>query len=75
MFTLCSLMAEQRNLFPEPPATVPDDEVAAVLRGAIAAAGRLPRAADMLLCGLCAEYLVEELRGAGFDVVRRTGQG
>jgi hypothetical protein len=60
----------QGNLFPEPPSTVPDDEVVETLRAAIACAGRLPRSADLLLCGLCAQYLLEELHGAGLHVAR-----
>lgn len=61
----------QGSLFPEPQAAVPDEELAETLRAAIARGGRLPRSADLLLCGVCAEYLVEELRGAGLEVVRR----
>jgi hypothetical protein len=45
------------------------------LRAAIARAGRLPRSADLLICGLCAQYLVDELRGAGLEVVRRPPVG
>jgi hypothetical protein len=60
----------QGNLFPEPPSTVPDDEVVETLWAAIARAGRLPRSADLLLCGLCAQYLLEELHSAGLNVVR-----
>jgi len=60
----------QGNLFPEAPLTVPDDEVVETLRAAIARAGRLPRSADLLLCGLCAQYLLEELHSAGLNVVR-----
>jgi len=60
----------QGNLFPEPQSTVPDEEVVETLRVAIARAGRLPRSADLLLSGLCARYLVEELHNAGLDVVR-----
>ena len=59
------------SLFPEAHDSVPDEEVIETLRGAIARSGRLPRSADMLLCGLCAEYLVGELHGAGLTVVRR----
>jgi hypothetical protein len=44
----------QGNLFPEPQLTVPDEEAVETLRAAIARAGRLPRSADLLLCGLCA---------------------
>ncbi|MCW3476272.1 hypothetical protein [Limobrevibacterium gyesilva] len=58
------------SLFPEPQPIVPDEEVVETLRAAIARGGRLPRSADMLLCGVCAEYLVEALRGAGLEVVR-----
>lgn len=60
----------QGNLFPEAPSTVSDDEVVETLRAAIACAGRLPRPADLLLCGLCAQYLLDELHGAGLNVVR-----
>ena len=63
----------QRNLFPDPPAIVPEAEVVATLRAAIAGAGRLPRSADLLLSGLCAEYLVAELRNAGLSIVRSRG--
>ncbi|HEY1410536.1 MAG TPA: hypothetical protein VGF36_00265, partial [Rhodopila sp.] len=65
----------QGSLFPEPPRMVPDEEVVETLRAAIARAGRLPRSADLLLCGLCAEYLAGELRGAGLQVVRRAPAG
>jgi hypothetical protein len=47
-----------------------DDEVAAVLREAMASLGRLPRHADPLLAAICAEHLVVELRTAGLFVVR-----
>jgi hypothetical protein len=61
----------QSSLFPEPQCVVPDEEVLATLRAALARSGRLPRSADLLLCGMCAQYLVDELRGAGLEVVRR----
>ena len=61
----------QDSLFPEPASAVSDDEVVETLRAAIARAVRLPRSADLLLCGVCAQYLVEELRSAGLGVVRR----
>ncbi len=64
------LFMVQGSLFPELQLTVPDEEVVETLRAAIARAGRLPRSADLLLCGLCAQYLVEELHGAGLEVVR-----
>jgi len=60
----------QQSLFPEPPVIVPEAEVVATLRAAITGAGRLPRSADLLLSGLCAEYLVAELRNAGLSIVR-----
>jgi hypothetical protein len=64
------------SLFPELQSTVPDEEVIETLRAAIARGGRLSRMADMLLCGVCAQYLVEELHGAGLEVVRApVGQG
>jgi hypothetical protein len=61
----------QGSLFVEPYPMVPDQEVIETLRIAIARAGRLPRSADLLLCSLCAEYLVDELQGAGLLFVRR----
>ena len=60
----------QPSLFPDCAAIVPEAEVVATLRAAIGGAGRLPRSADLLLSGLCAEYLVAELRNAGLSVVR-----
>ncbi|MCW3477460.1 hypothetical protein [Limobrevibacterium gyesilva] len=60
----------QESLFPERHPAVPDEEVVETLRAAIARSGRLPRSADMLLCGVCAQYLVEALHGAGLEVVR-----
>ena len=36
-----------------------DEEVVAVLRQSIAAAGRLSRQADLFLAGVCAQHLVE----------------
>jgi hypothetical protein len=63
----------QPSLFPEPPVSVPEAEVVATLRAAIAGAGRLPRSADLLLSGLCAEYLAAELRNAGLSIVRIQG--
>jgi hypothetical protein len=52
------------------PTSSPGAEVIETLRAAIARAGRLPRSADLLLCSLCAEYLLDELRGAGLAFVR-----
>jgi hypothetical protein len=61
----------QGSLFSEPQPAVPTEEVVETLRAAIARAGRLPRSADLFICGLCAQYLIEELRGGGLEVVRR----
>jgi hypothetical protein len=47
-----------------------DEEIAAVLRESIAAAGRLSRQADVYLAGVCAEHLVDSLRAAGLVVSR-----
>jgi hypothetical protein len=47
-----------------------DEQVADVLRQSIAYAGRLPRHADLLLAGICAERLVDGLRSAGLIVIR-----
>ena len=63
----------QTALFPLPSVPVSDEELAETLRLAMARSGRLPRTADLFLCGICAEYLVEELHGAGFRVVRHGG--
>jgi hypothetical protein len=60
----------QGSLFTDLQPFVPDAEVVETLRTAIAGAGRLPRSADLLLCGLCAEYLVAELHNAGLRIVR-----
>jgi hypothetical protein len=60
----------QGSLFFEPQPVVPDGEVVETLRTAIACAARLPRTADLLLCRLCAEYLVAELYNAGLAIVR-----
>ncbi len=60
----------QGSLLPHPQPLVPDAEVVETLRTAIAGAGRLPRSAELLLCGLCAEYLLAELHNAGLSVVR-----
>ncbi len=60
----------QGSFFPVPEPIVADAEVVETLRTAIAGAGRLPRSADLLLCGLCAEYLVAELHNAGLSIVR-----
>jgi hypothetical protein len=57
-------------LFDPPREELSDEEVAAVLRQSIAAAGRLSRQADLFLAGVCAEHLVEGLRAAGLLVIR-----
>jgi hypothetical protein len=61
---------EQPALFPDPRPAVTDEEVAAVLRGAISHAGRLSRTAELYLSGVSAEHLMEELRSAGLMVAR-----
>lgn len=65
------LFMEQGDLFPDPRPALSDEEIATVLRAAIARGGRLPRTAELWLSSLCAEFLVAELRNAGLDVVRR----
>jgi hypothetical protein len=59
----------QDNLCREPHPLVPDETVVETLRTAITRAARLPRSADRLLCSLGAEYLLEELHGAGLASV------
>ena len=58
-------------LFDPPHEELSDEEIAAVLRLSIAAAGRLSRQADLFLAGVCAEHLVDSLRAAGLVVSRR----
>jgi hypothetical protein len=65
------LPMRQARLFPDPRADVSDEEVVAAFRVAIQRGGRLPRLAELYLGTVCAEHLVEELRGQGLDVVRR----
>ena len=48
-----------------------DDELTALLAGAVADGIRLHREADLLLAAICAEYLVDRLRLAGLTVVDR----
>jgi hypothetical protein len=47
-----------------------DAEIAAVLRDAIAGAGRFPRHVELCFASICAEHLVDGLRLAGLIVVR-----
>jgi hypothetical protein len=61
----------QRRLFPDPRPDLTDEEVVAALRIAIERGGRLPRIADLYLNTICAEHVVEELRGLGLEVVRK----
>jgi hypothetical protein len=63
-------MEQQPRLFPDPRPPVTDDEVVAAFRIAIERGGRLPRLAELYLSTVCAEHLIDELRGAGLDVVR-----
>jgi hypothetical protein len=57
-------------LFDAPHEELSDEEIAAILRQSIAAAGRLSRQADLFLAGVCAEHLVDSLRAAGLVVSR-----
>jgi hypothetical protein len=57
-------------LFAYPHEELSDEQVTDVLRQSIADAGRLPRHADLLLAGICAEHLVDGLRSAGLIVIR-----
>ena len=57
-------------LFQPPQHELSDEEVVAIIRQAMASAGRLPRHADLFLAGICAEHLVDELRAAGLIVAR-----
>ena len=62
---------EQAALFPDQRQDATDEEVVAAFRLAIHRGGRLPRLAYLYLSTVCAKHLVDELRGAGLDVVRR----
>ena len=62
-------------LFEPPHEELSDEEIAAVLRESIAAAGRLSRQADLFLAGVCAEHLVDSLRAAALLVIRRVRRG
>ena len=57
-------------LFDAPHEELSDEEIAAVLRQTIAAAGRLSREADLFLAGVSTEHLVDGLRAAGLLVIR-----
>ena len=57
-------------LFEPPREELSDEEIAAVRRLSIAAAGRLSRQADPFLAGVCAEHLVDGLRAAGLLMIR-----
>jgi hypothetical protein len=57
-------------LFDAPHEELSDEEIAAILRQSIAAAGRLSREADLFLAGVSAEHLVDGLRAAGLLVIR-----
>jgi hypothetical protein len=61
---------EQGTLFPDPRPTVTDEEIVTALRAAISRSSRLSRLADLFLCTVCAEHLVDELHLAGLEVVR-----
>jgi hypothetical protein len=68
----CSLNVlhmEQPSLFPDPRPTLTDEEVIAAFRAAISRSSRLSRLADLFLCTVCAEHLVDELHLAGLEVV------
>jgi hypothetical protein len=69
MFLFCSDRA-RRMLFQPPQQELSDEEVAAILRRAIASGGRLSRQADVFLAGVCADHLVDGVREAGLIVAR-----
>jgi hypothetical protein len=57
-------------LFEIPHHELTEAEIAAVLRDAIAGAGRFPRHIELCFAGICAEHLVDGLRLAGLIVIR-----
>jgi hypothetical protein len=65
----------QRRRLPDPRPELTDQEVVAAFRIAIQRGGRLPRLADLYLSTICAEHLIEELRGEGLEIVRRAPGG
>ena len=56
--------------FDYPHEKLSDEQIADILRQSIANAGCLPRHADVLLAGICADHLVNGLRAAGLIVIR-----
>ncbi len=60
----------QGRLFPDPLPEATDEEVVAAFRVAIERGGRLPRLAELYLNTICAEHLIEVLRGQGLEIVR-----
>ncbi len=60
----------QGRLFPDPSPEATDEEVVAAFRVAIERGGRLPRLAELYLNTICAEHLIEVLRGQGLEIVR-----
>lgn len=60
----------QGSLFSDLRLRVPEEAVIEILRIAMRRAGRLPRSADLFLCGLCAQYLVDELPGSRLAIMR-----
>lgn len=66
---------KQHRLFPDPRPAVTDEEIVAAFRIAIQRGGRLPRLADLYRSTICAEHLIDELRGEGLEIVRRAPGG
>jgi hypothetical protein len=61
----------QGRLFPNPLPDVSDEEVIDAFRIALQRGGKLSRLAELYLGTICAEHLLEELRGQGLEVFRR----
>ena len=64
---------QQGQLFLVGYSPLSDREIEEVLARAVAAAGRLPRAAEAYLLELTAGHLVNELRLSGLEIVRHVG--
>lgn len=62
---------QQGELFAAGYELLSDEQVAEILLRAVASGGRLSRAAELHLNGLCVEHLVAELRAANLDIARR----
>ena len=62
---------QRGSFFPDLRQNATDEEVVEVVRFALMRGGRLPRLAELFLTDVCAEHLVEQLRLADLEFVKR----